>query len=545
MHIKKIKYFNDRILLFIILFLSIHFCIKCVSVAITQPFSFDGAIIAQVAQNMAEKLQFKRNYFDDKFYNPVIGFTVIFPVALFFKLFGQTFSSGLFINAIYMTLLFFFVIYYLKYCLKLDNFFIFIFIIVFYSTREIFNYGFGLYGEIPMVFYFIFSLILLHKYEIKNDKNTIFWFGIVLGLGFMTKFVFLIVIPGLFFVIFWRLILIKKVNIKKFILHHLILFFGFLLPNFLFELYKLISVGIKDFFIMWYWLLLGAGEQSGALKYAGGRIKDSPDFFTKINTHINFLVGYTGIHKIIVIFLLIFGLLLFYLFIYFTLKYLNKKIKPYKNFKSILNSSVLFLIIVMLSYFIWWIFITPTDRAWHRRIIPGIILYEICFVIFLYFIWMILSDYLKKKKKVFNIFTLFILLISIIGAFYILNFHENTKISFKWTAAKSQIMQVGRYMQTFPTDSEFFGFRWWQAPNISFASKKVFKDFFNSDEMKTKGEKINKFLVIDREAMQNQELCIAKILADFTYELVFVNDEARIYKLTERIREREYVEECN
>ncbi|HPD18792.1 MAG TPA: hypothetical protein PLF61_03910, partial [Candidatus Goldiibacteriota bacterium] len=118
-----VKNLKDKIILLFIVFFSLHFCIRCISTAFTSPFSFDGAIIAQVAKNVAEKFKFKTDYWNEQFYVPVTGVPVIFPVALFFKIFGKSFSSGLMVNAIYMILLFFSFIYFLKRCIKLDVFF--------------------------------------------------------------------------------------------------------------------------------------------------------------------------------------------------------------------------------------------------------------------------------------------------------------------------------------------------------------------------------------------------------------------------------------
>jgi len=539
------KNYTDKILFFLIIIFSIIFIIKSISIAFTYPFSFDGAIIAQIAQNLATNLTYKTYYWNIPFDNLAIGLTVVFPIALFFKLFGQTFESGLLINAIYIILLFFSILYYLKNCLKLNNYFLLVFIIIFYCIKNLFEYGFGLYGEIPMVFYLILTVILLHKYEQQRKRNLIFWAGVVAGLGFLTKFVFLIIVPGFLFMFLWDFFIKRKEKAIKFLYSYLFFAIGFVVPNLLFEFYKLLSIGFKNFITGWYWLLFGVGIQSGVVKNVNDRIKDSPDLFTKINTHIDLLVGYIGLNKFFTIFLLICGILLFYLFIYFTLKQINKKLN--KDLKNVLNNSILFLITVMLSYFIWWIFITPTDRAWHRRIMPGIILYAICFVVLLFFIYILLDDYFKnmKKKKLYKIILSFTSLIILLFGVYNFIISENSKISFRWSKEKTEIMHAARYINTFPADSEFFGFNWWQAPNISFASKKIFKDFFKSEEMKKTGQKHYKFLILDRPAMENQKLCIEKILSDFEYELVYVYDEVRIYKLTNRLREREWVEECN
>lgn len=544
MKMRIIKKYLDKMLKLLILLFSFLFVLKCFSIVFTGVFSFDGAIIAQVAKNFAEKLQYKTDYWNEKFNISAIGATVIMPVALFFKIFGRTFESGLLVNAIYMVLLFCTVIYYLKYCLKLNDFFICLWAVIFYSTNKLFEYGFGLYGEIPMIFYFIAGLVFLHKYFEAKQRKYIFAAGLFLGLGFLTKFVFLIILPGLLLALAFDFFMKSTGKTRKLTGDYPVFLFAFILPNFLFELYKLFSIGIKKFIFHWTWFLHAAGVQSGAVKPDFDRIKDTPDLFSKFTKHLDLLSGYAAINKYIVIFLLLLGIFLFYFIISYMLKNSDRK-KEKQELKEVLNPGVLFLITVMLSYFVWWIFITPTDRAWHRRIMPGIILYEICFVVLLFVVYRLFEKNSIKGKKVFKLLPALAGLLFFAGAGYGLLKTENIKISFKETKEKTEIMQAARYMTTFPAGSVFFGFKWWQAPVISFASGKVFRDFFLSDEMKITGEKKDKYLVLDRPAMENQELCIKEILSDFEYELVYVYDEVRIYKLINRLRHREYVEECN
>ncbi len=536
----KILKYSEKIAQLLILLFCALFIIKCISIALTSTFSFDGAIISQVAKNLADKLKFKTDYWNEEFYVPAIGATVIFPVAIFFKLFGKSFASGLMVNAIYMILLFLFVIYYLKYCIKLNNFFILLWIIIFYSTNKLFEYGYGLYGEFPMIFYFIAGVIFLYRYFTSRKTIEIFLAGLFLGLGFLTKFIFLIIIPAFLLTMAADFFINTKVKIKKIATDYFIWLFAFVLPNLLFEMYKLANVGIKNFFFHWGWFLYAAGVQGGTVKQQTERIKDAPDLFIKFVKHTDLLSQYTGVDKIILIFLLLAGMFLFYLILSYMIKKINKK-----ELKHIITLDFLFLTSVTLTYFIWWIFISPTDRAWHRRIMPGIILYEICFVVLLFLIY---EFYIKKRiknKKFIKTFSLSASIFLICLSGYYLIAGENIRISFNDTEEKRQIMQVARYMTTFPSDSEFFGFKWWQAPVISFASGKVFKDFFLSEEMKTAGDKQNKYLVLDRPALENQKLCIEKLLSDFEFELLYVLDEVRIYKLVKRVKEREYVEECN
>lgn len=106
---------------------------------------------AQVAQNLARGIGYATSYpyvilFDGKVQT---GPTVLLPVSLFFKIFGETFFSGLLVNALYMFFTFISVFILLKYCLNVESILVFLSLLSIMLIPKIFKLGFGLYGEIP------------------------------------------------------------------------------------------------------------------------------------------------------------------------------------------------------------------------------------------------------------------------------------------------------------------------------------------------------------------------------------------------------------
>ncbi|MEN6299516.1 MAG: hypothetical protein ABFD51_06345, partial [Anaerolineaceae bacterium] len=136
----------DRLIVACIFSFILLFVIKCISVSLTTRFTFDGAMNVQVAQNLVNHHKYATSYDGLHLFDPRVqtGITVTLPVAIFFKIFDESCECGLSINAIYLILLLFSLIYYLKYCLRSNNYFVLLAVLVFLGTPKLFSLGFGL-----------------------------------------------------------------------------------------------------------------------------------------------------------------------------------------------------------------------------------------------------------------------------------------------------------------------------------------------------------------------------------------------------------------
>src|SRR3990172_2236906 len=243
----------EKLFQYLIIVVVFFFTLRSASIVISDAFSFDGGMNAQAAHNLIKDSSPRADYQGMSIFDPKIqtGIPVILPVAINFLLFGESFSCGLTVNAVYLIILVIAVIYYFKTCLKINNLFTFLVILVLYATPSLFDYGFGLYGEIPAIFYFILSLIFLHKYRDGSRLIYILLSGSFLGLGYLTKTVILITIPAFVLVAILDRLFNSPNRIKRLFQSQGLFMLGFIAPITIFEIFKLAFLGVESYGKWW------------------------------------------------------------------------------------------------------------------------------------------------------------------------------------------------------------------------------------------------------------------------------------------------------
>lgn len=523
-----IQKYSSSFIKFLIYLLLIHFSIRCISEAATSTFSFDGAMNAQVSQNLLQNASYATNYnggieFDQRIQT---GITVLLPVSILFSFLGETFTSGLVINAIYLILLLISIIYLLYKIFNLNEFLLIIFILFFYSTPKLFLYGFGLYGEIPTLLFLTLFFIFFYKYEETKKNLYLIISGIIFSLGYLTKTIILISIPAILLVLI--LDVIKKKNTKNLSAFVWNLGIGFLAPLLAFEIFKLISLGkISDYVEWWRLQINSIFKQAG---FTPG-FEDTSNIFSKFSSHLNVLSLETKLNTIILILflLLISGLFILSLIYSLTTKpnKLNELLSPAKNKLMILITTT------TVTYVLWWLFITPSQKAWYRRIINGYILMELCIVLIIYLIYRSFqinnSTHIQiskfKTPSYLLLLTLFIVLFANSG---------NYIIPLKNSEMKINVKETSDFIQELPINSTIYGYNWWQSPILAFEAKKVFYDINQDFDVVLPGKLENKFLVVDQDAKINGESELEDTLENFEYNQVFSNNHYLIYSIIER-----------
>jgi hypothetical protein len=515
--------------------------VKCVSVALTDAFHFDGAMNVQVAQNLVKDFKYKTNY-DGKLFDTKVqtGIPVTLPVAILFSFFGESFASGLVVNAIYMILLAFAVVWYLKKCLKFNNSLVLLAITLLCGTPNLIINGFGLLGEIPMFFYFMAAMIFLCKHEDTSKSKYLFWAGVFAGLSYLTKTVILICIPALIFAAIFdfmikrRLTLTMRAGVVKFFREYVMLPVGFLAPVFLFEVYKLILLGIVAYFRWW------KGQLISILHFAGVKpaFADTKGICAKFTAHLDLLSSFVGISRIFIVILLGVLLLTFLAILLSGLRHFLKKQDSEKRGNILFSNHVLVMITVTLSYYGWWLLITPTWVAWDRHIFVGYILLEICSVMIISFLSHFLMRLKSQKRKppyvLCKIVTFGYIFLLIAGAGYNLIHSKNCSISFKNSYGKTTLLEAGQFIRNLPPNAEILGYGWFQAPVVAFASGKTFDNIFNNKEVRNAGPLNEKYLVVDSSAYFLDGGAYKNVLKQYDKQIVFSKNDNYIYKLNSR-----------
>lgn len=528
-HEKTRRVYYDRIINIIIIAAILLFSIKCISVAITDAFSFDGAMNVQVAQNLAYNLNYATSFNGIEEFNPNIqtGITVLLPVAILFKLFGESFVSGLMVNAIYMIALLLAIVYYIKYCLQANSYIVLLIVLIIYGTPLIFEDGFGLVGEIPALFYFILSLILLHKYYLTSNIVELVYSGICIGLGYLTKTVILISLPAFIAVATYDYL---TNNNKLHCLWKYVCFaIGIAAPALLFEIFKLSTLGIRSYYHWW-------RDQINAIMMQAGFKKgyqDTNGIIDKIKVHFGLLSTYLNIDKIILDIIIVLLLLLTIAIIAYCIKIYIKKDKNNQTKIKSVSIELYVLLLTAITYLLWWLIITPTEKAWYRRIIDGVILSEMCMTVVIMYSCEIISKLTERTNANKILLNILYIIIIILTAINVINSKSNYEISFTDTDIKNSSLMAGEFVKDLPKDSKIFGYGWWQAPIISFTSGKKFYDISEGEDMKRTGKLSDKYLVMDSFEYYTDKKTLIEYMKNYNYILIYEKDNIYIYQLTE------------
>jgi hypothetical protein len=519
--------------IFCVLVVFIFLIVKCVSVTLTSAFTFDGGMNVQVAENLVKNSQYATIYDGNIKFDPKIqtGVTVIFPVALIFRFLGYSFTGGLAINAIYMIFLALAITYYLKSCKNISFYFISLFLLIFFGTPSIFNYGFGLYGEIPTLFYFLVTLILIHKYEVTLNPKLIFLAGVSLGLGYLTKTVMLISVPALAFMAIFDYLFKRRISMKGYFKRYALMLFGFLIPVSLFETYKFISLGYHAYYHWWSSQLISIMNQAGVTNL------DMHAIINKFYKHLDLFSSYVKVSEITIQFLLFLLLAVFACILVYCINSIWRKKKFVKG-EIFFSNDFLVLLPVTLSYFGWWLLMTPTQNAWYRRIIDGTILFELCLIILLFllyqFVCKVIEKFINRDHPMYRLSWYSISILLLAGSLLLIFRSNNYKIAIYNTPLKTAAFGAAEYIKNLPEDAEFFGYDWWQAPVVAFASRIDIQNIFKRPDMENVGILRKKYFIVDNNNYAIDPQGFREVLGNYEHQLVFSMNNILIYKLTYR-----------
>lgn len=434
--------------------------------------TFDAAMNFDVSKNLVkygEYATFYQKYqlFD---HNIQTGGPVIFPTALLNYLFGTRSENMLFINAIYCGGLL--ILIYFFFCKRTHWLFSLAVVLIVSIIPNTFDTALSGFGEIPMAFWMTAMILLFEKEEGGNGKS--FVTGLIFGLGYLTKTVFLICSPALFLIMLYD-ILYRKTNIKK----YLLLALGAVFVICFFELYKLLSLGANEYVQWW------EEELSAILGQAGVNDKfvattDTTDLISRIKRQINLYCEYFNCDALLLIIIYICPVI-----------YLGNQIKN----SRVINISELFFFFVSITYFFWWIFMIPEQKSWARRVEVGHI-YSILGFAFTAF------DFLGKyRKKIVNLFPR-VAIIGISGLVLIFAIVNNLKIEKGIIEENQEIKTTTQKMtdnilKMNTEEITWFGIGWWQNPVFAAKADVIFYDLSQWEEIPTNSYFVKDYFMDD------------------------------------------------
>ena len=337
----------------------------------TQPVSFDGAMNLEVARSLAEGNGYRRMYDTRPAFSPAIQTRApyILPAAGAFAAFGVGIWQAQLTNLLYL-LAFALVAFALlrrwaswRWGLLAA--------VVCLATPGIEDVGLNGYGEVPALTWWLFALLVLYRPGASGPTGfgRCLAAGVLIGMAVVTKTVLSIGLVATLPVLFahelqWRPRL-RAVTVVAGVLA------GTALPLLLHEIWRSLSLAEGVQWLTW------LDEEVQRVRMQAGvstGFADTPELASKILAHLGVLAGNVGLPVPLLVGWLAAPLLL-----------------ALAMWRSLARSPVRPVVLTLLAfagiYFAWWLGVTPTQKAWYRRIFDGVLVLELLGVFIVHTVW--------------------------------------------------------------------------------------------------------------------------------------------------------------
>lgn len=107
--------------------------------------------------------------------------------------------------------------------------------------------------DIPLIFFILLSILLFYR-GVERDKKYFKWFGVVFGLGYLMRYLIVVILPSLLLYLLYRKKL--KENLKNLVIASTI-FLGIIAP------YLIVQIFFKGFEVISYWIVGTQGSVIG------------------------------------------------------------------------------------------------------------------------------------------------------------------------------------------------------------------------------------------------------------------------------------------
>lgn len=463
--------------------------------------SFDGGLNLQVSYNLLVKGAYSTMYNGGTMFDPIIqtGAPVIIPVFILFKIFGVGMIQSLAVNGIYMVGTFWLTFVILRRA-KVDKWLNLICCGIIFLVPGFTTYGMGVLGEIPTLFWILFTVYMFLQYESKGKDVWLLCSGICFGIGFLTKTVILIVLPSIIVVMLSKCLLEKQAKLAK----CPIWVGGFLIPTAIFEVYKLSQLGWKEYKSSLSYLVGEVSKQAGVS--SASTYQDTEGIFNKFFVHLSIFSDLFHISVILIVVLLL----------------INFLCLVYRFVKERKLSYIQIIDLVAFSYFGWWLVITSTEKAWSRRIIIGVILMLLVTIINANHLWKKLANR-KVLEKTIALLACLGIIISLGNRFANIN-HDGKD------GVNHAVDFVRDYVEENP-ETIVCGSGWWQNPVIQVFSEIGFKNIVHLEKEDMQGKDV--LFVADQ--YMNSLADAKSLLGLYEYEPIYTDKENQIdiYKITD------------
>ena len=430
-----------------------------------QPPSFDGAMNLQVAWSLSDGDGYQRSYAERTVFPKEVQTNApyIVPAAAFYRLLGVGYASSQLTNLIYfyVLLLTCFMLVRREYSATSAA----LAVIAILVTPGVMTFGFSGYGEIPAL---AWALLSLFFFTGRESWGRLGLAGLCLGLAVCTKTVMAICAfafgAGYVAILLFQPRTALSLKASRIAL----VVAAALMPILLVEAWRYVSLGGPGEFRAW-WETSFASINSQAGTQAG--FQDTRELSAKLSTHLGLLGGMLGLSKPWLVAWLVGPFLIIPLFL----------VRKGWSRKSLAIGLPL---VAAGIYLAWWLALTPTQKAWHRRILDGVILLNLCWVWAgaLIFTW--LSS--RSRTAAWGAGALMLVSAGILfGQFFR---HDLQKVLASHPGHPDLDRAIA-IVRGLPPDAVILGIGWDSAPVISLLSGRPFEDVNNVPISSLQGKK--------------------------------------------------------
>ncbi len=461
-----------------VLLLSVLFA-RTVQVATSRPPTFDGAMNLEVASSIAKGDGYRRNYAQRLPFPHEIqtGPPYILPSAVVFKLWGVGIPQAEVVNIAYLAFLLG-MVYLLVAPLGGPLFALFAMCTVI-LVPGIQVYGFYGYGEIPALAW-VFAATVSY---FRRPENL--WAGLAAGvmliLAAYTKTVMLIGVGALGLCAFFEWVLAGRDRIRR--LPRCAAFVGGgLLTVVAMETWRATAVGGFHAWRRWWVdeagnIFVQAGVRSGFGNYTHSLID-------KLRMHFDLLSHDYRMSSVLT------GLWLVLIAVAFSVTLLGA-------LRRKVTWTTLTVMLIAMVYMVWWLLITPTAKAWHRRIIDGMICADVGLIMFVAGRFAEWHSGVRKRTSdvvavLVGVLALALPVLWLVKGSHTLLTGQVNRKTCSWRLASAvacdqynpaagtdALLRVAREVRELPHNAYVFGLGWYSAPQVGLISEHYFMDFNN------------------------------------------------------------------
>lgn len=435
--------------------------------------SWDGAMNLLPAKNLALYGKYYSFYFDEYFPSPIqTRFTLQLPSALIYWLIGINKYTITLACALYVVLILF--VSQVLYSQATDKKFNFLALLIPFTVPLFFDKALRGWGEFITCFYILIALF----FYLKNEKKINFVLsGFFLGLAVITKTIGIIALPVFLILLIKDFLFSEKRKFFTFLLYFTV---GLIACFLLYIVFQISIIGI-DNWLAWfnkqYHSVLRQAGVSKLTSYVSNDPLKNAKWYSVIFKRAQITARNAGMNFAFFSIYILWGIVNGIAVVYD--KTCNKKLK----------NIIIFGLIISLTYFIWWLYISPYNKmetlGKFRRIMPAFYFVGLNYVLYIYF-WI----NKLKTSKFRNYFYLFFLFT--VSVFFLFKVVDNKYLlNYTFNPLNLTIKENDQFLAELDavvTDTTtVFGMGYRQAPQFALRIKGHFDNIFkyNFDEIKS------------------------------------------------------------